>query len=168
MDNEPTQRVVVANIIHSVRKGKLPVPRDLPEHVQTTVATLQAARTQAEAARTRYHQIFAESLVQATAHLQGLVAQPRFREALAWQNRQALHTGVAPFLAKPPTTSSSAFRQHRLLLTKYLQRYCLKNDTIGFFGPVGWARWTPEQPSMEVQPGPALLAERTTYLEGWG
>jgi hypothetical protein len=30
-------------------------------------------------------------------------------------------------------------RRWVLVIANYLQRYCLKNDTIGFYGPVGWA-----------------------------
>src|SRR5262249_51545486 len=58
-------------------------------------------------------------------------------------------------------------RYREVMITSYLQRYCLKNDTIGFFGPVGWARVTPEIAGLDVVPGDQLLARRTTYFEVW-
>jgi hypothetical protein len=53
------------------------------------------------------------------------------------------------------------------MLASYLQRYCTKNDTIGFFGPVGWARLGEGQDVAAVRCGPELLAERHVYFEGW-
>src|SRR6185503_20466428 len=85
-------------------------------------------------------------------------SDPLFREALTWQNRHALQTGVDALLRQPETASNSKARQHERLIANYLQRYCVKNDWIGFFGPTGWAT---VGPSVRVQPGPALLATRT-------
>jgi hypothetical protein len=44
----------------------------------------------------------------------------------------------------------------------------VKNDTIGFFGPVGWARLVPERDGVSVTPGAALLAHRSVHFEQWG
>src|ERR1051325_4871008 len=46
------------------------------------------------------------------------------------------------------------------------QRYAVKNDSLGFFGPVGWARFTDDVAPIDVTPGPALLARRQVYFEG--
>jgi hypothetical protein len=58
-------------------------------------------------------------------------------------------------------------RLHESTAVRYLQRYLLKNDTIGFFGPVGWATLAPERPALEVTVGEDLLAARTTHFEMW-
>ncbi len=42
-----------------------------------------------------------------------------------------------------------------------------KNDTIGFFGPVGWARLGEGQEVAAARCGPELLAARQVYFEGW-
>jgi len=168
MDSEPTQRVFLGNILQNLHKGKLPTGQNITPILQEAVALVQQARTRVEASWQQYAIVFAASLVQVTERVQTLVAQEPFRQALAWQNRQALHTAVTQFLEKPVTTTTSHYRQHRTLLVKYLQRYCLKNDTIGYFGPVGWARWMPERLLSTVDIGPTLLSVRTTYLEGWG
>ena len=49
----------------------------------------------------------------------------------------------------------------------YLQRYCAKNDTIGYFGPVGWGRWSDQGPALVATPGAGLLAERAVHFEHW-
>src|SRR5690242_11974087 len=43
----------------------------------------------------------------------------------------------------------------------------MKNDTIGFFGPVCWARWTDDGPPLTVGLGDRFLRRRTTYFETW-
>src|SRR5262249_26109715 len=53
------------------------------------------------------------------------------------------------------------------LVANYLQRYCVKNDTIGFFGPVGWARLSDSSPAIAVTCGPALVSAREVYFEAW-
>lgn len=95
-------------------------------------------------------------------------ADPRLREAVTWQNRAALDSAFAPVLrrsAGDPRTSGD--RRHDALVARYLQRYCTKNDSIGFFGPVGWAAWTGEGPAIDLRPGPDLLSSRAVYFEQW-
>jgi hypothetical protein len=53
------------------------------------------------------------------------------------------------------------------MLASYLQRYCTKNDTIGFFGPVGWGQLVDGDEVISIRPGPELLATRQVYFEGW-
>ncbi|MEV6704222.1 non-ribosomal peptide synthetase [Micromonospora wenchangensis] len=127
----------------------------------------EAGLVDAEAA---YAAVYPGAVGRLTAALHAVAAHPRFREAVAWQNPHALRTGVDALLRRGPDhrTRNTRHRQHEALVTSYLQRYCLKNDTIGFFGPVGWARIEPGA-GVRVDPAdpPALLARRTVYLEGW-
>jgi len=94
----------------------------------------------------------------------GIEADPCFREALVWQNpglvRRLRESGVG-------TGRRSKDRGQELVIASYLQRYCLKNDTIGFFGPVGWATVTPGTPDLVMTPGERLIARQTTYFEVW-
>jgi len=93
-----------------------------------------------------------------------VAADPGFQEALTWQNpvlAQLLHdVGVGE-------GRRTKERQRELTIANYLQRYCLKNDTIGFFGPVGWASVDPDSAGLEVTPGREVIARRTTYFEVW-
>ncbi|MBK7857203.1 MAG: lantibiotic dehydratase [Archangiaceae bacterium] len=96
--------------------------------------------------------------------LREVAADPLFREAVTWQNRAAVDDGLDSLLRKPPGATDSKTRKKELLVLRYLQRYCAKNDTIGFFGPVGWARWAEQG---HFAPGPGLIAARQTFLEPW-
>jgi hypothetical protein len=93
-------------------------------------------------------------------------ADARFREAVLWQNPRAARTGLDPLLREPEEASGSKTRQKELLVTSYLQRYCMKNDTIGFFGPVGWGTLGGAE-AVRLRPGPQLLASRSLYYEHW-
>jgi hypothetical protein len=52
------------------------------------------------------------------------------------------------------------------VIAGYWQRYCAKNDTIGFFGPLGWGRFADAGSAIDVRAG-ALQAERVVHLETW-
>ncbi|BCB89682.1 lantibiotic dehydratase [Phytohabitans suffuscus] len=105
----------------------------------------------------------------ATAHLSEQIRQiardPAFREAVAWQNRALIADCLDKAAAGEPRNVRG--RNHESAIASYWQRYCVKNDTIGFFGPVGWAHWSTDGAAIRVTPGPGLLARRTTYLEVW-
>jgi hypothetical protein len=51
-------------------------------------------------------------------------------------------------------------------VARYWQRYCSKNDTIGFFGPLAWGEVRDEGPAL-AQRSRALVRERTVHLETW-
>jgi hypothetical protein len=94
-----------------------------------------------------------------------LARDGRFREALAWQNRTFLATCVDREAGRPRRDSS--VRRREAAITSYVQRYAAKNDSIGFFGPIGWASWQPAGPAAVVRAGPDLLGRRTVYFESW-
>jgi amino acid adenylation domain-containing protein len=102
--------------------------------------------------------------------LAGAARLPALREAVTWQNPHALATGIDALLRRDPDEAvrNTKHRQHETLVASYLQRYCAKNDTIGFFGPVGWAAFGSGQGiAIRNAHPPALVSARTTYLEGW-
>ncbi|GAA4840168.1 lantibiotic dehydratase [Kitasatospora terrestris] len=107
--------------------------------------------------------------VETARRLQEIAATPRFRAAIAWQNPAVLRTGIAPFLAWEPTAAgrTSMPRQREELVAHYWQRFCVKNDTIGFFGPVGWGRWDTSGHGVTVDPGTGFLADSRVYFASW-
>lgn len=98
------------------------------------------------------------------AALWDVATDPRFREAVTWQNRPAVANGLDSLLRRPRGARDAKARHYQVLVVKYLQRYCAKNDTIGFFGPVGWAT-AGGQPRFAA--GPALVDARATFFEPW-
>jgi hypothetical protein len=149
------------------KAGKLPAG-DLPPAVAERVAQARSAREGLAPARAEFERGHASALRSTSRVLRQIAASDRLREAVTWQNRQALHTAIDPLLSAPEDARGSKHRQHESLLASYVQRYCVKNDTIGFFGPVGWAEFVTGGAPLVSRPGPQLLASRRTYFEMWG
>jgi hypothetical protein len=89
-----------------------------------------------------------------------------FREAVTWQNPAALANAVLK-VAEDARTKPSVARRREEIVASYWQRYCAKNDTIGFFGPLAWGRIRGEGPALAARSG-ALVRERAVHLEAWG
>jgi hypothetical protein len=100
-----------------------------------------------------------------SAAVQKVAGSPRFREAVAWQNPKLLKLCLDKLAAGEPRNVRG--RNHELTVASYLQRYSLKNDTIGFVGPVGWAQWTDEGAPLTMVVGEQFLTRRTVYFETW-
>jgi len=107
-----------------------------------------------------------EGEIERRALLEG-IRDPRVRQAMVWQNRGAVHGGIDWLLRRADGASNSERRREERKAVLYLQRYALKNDTIGAFGPVAFARIAPHARGLDVKAGPGLVARRETYFEGW-
>ena len=101
-----------------------------------------------------------------------------FRAAMTWQNRNLVDQSLERFLAdyRAGRARRASQRHREITLTKYVQRYHAKNESIGFFGPVGWAHWADAgAASMSSAPAPALsatgfhseIADRRAQFETW-
>ncbi|WP_338028155.1 lantibiotic dehydratase [Actinocatenispora thailandica] len=96
-----------------------------------------------------------------------LAADPLLREAVGWQNLNAL-TGLDHLLPGRGTGRPSKRRERETALIRYWQRYCGKNDTIGFFGPTCWVTVDPELAEVAtVRPGSGLTRRRRVHYETW-
>jgi amino acid adenylation domain-containing protein len=144
---------------------------DLARAADAVIAARAAPdRPPAERAEAGYDAEFPAAVTRLGTALHRAAALPALREAVAWQNRHALTTGIDVLERHGgrPDRRNTKHRQHEALVASYLQRYCAKNDTIGFFGPVSWSQ-IDDGPGIRVtHAGPAgSLAARVTYLEGW-
>jgi hypothetical protein len=162
-------RVALDKAIRRMKKGKPGALLNDNKEAERVVAAFTQARRQVDSAQTAFLQTFEDSLIKVSRTIQKTSRTKRFREAIIWQNREALHSGIEALLRMPleSTAQRSTRRQREHLVANYLQRYCTKNDTIGFFGPLGWARFVTEGEAVEVSPGPDLVVERNVYFEGW-
>jgi hypothetical protein len=97
--------------------------------------------------------------------LAAVAGDPLFGEAVTWQNRAAYANAVAKVAARSATKPSRA-RQREEVVASYWQRYCAKNDTIGFFGPLAWGRVADDGPPLHARCG-ALVARRDVHFEAW-
>ena len=99
------------------------------------------------------------------AGLRAVARDPLFQTAVTWQNRAAMHNAVAK-IAAGASTSGSRQRQREEVVASYWQRYCAKNDTIGFFGPLAWGSLADDGPAVQVRCG-HLVSESTVQFEAW-
>jgi Lantibiotic dehydratase, N terminus len=97
--------------------------------------------------------------------LSEIAADPLFREAVAWQSLSSLRALDGLGRSGPDGPRNSKLRQREIVITRYWQRYCGKNDTIGFFGPACWVWFDPDGPAVRARPGPRLVRERVVDLE---
>jgi hypothetical protein len=78
-----------------------------------------------------------------TAATESLLADDTLVSALVWQNPKAVTDWITDYRARVKTGQRTANRRdagREAFVARCAQRYCAKNDTIGFFGPVAWAR----------------------------
>jgi hypothetical protein len=113
----------------------------------------------------RYQVTCAAAEERLTAAIRRTAGESRFREAVTWQNPALVRDCLDKVVAGERRNVRG--RYHELTVATYLQRYCLKNDTVGFFGPVGWARIGDDHPGLAVASGAEPLSRRTTYFENW-
>ncbi len=148
-------------------KGRTPDP--IPEAPETAslFEALALAAERRDAARRRAEKSVAEARRSVSANLREVCTDPLFREAIIWQNRQVLHNSIDVLLRTPTGKRNTQARQHEQLVVNYLQRYCAKNETIGFFGPLAWGEWADEGPPLTLRLGPDLIAARKVHFEYW-
>ncbi|MFI0165558.1 lantibiotic dehydratase [Streptomyces sp. NPDC017095] len=145
------------------------VLRLAPEGLAAAADKFAAGEVGAGADWEAFEEAFSAAAVRTARELQEIAASAPFRAAVAWQNRAVLSTGIKPFLAWTPAAGSrsSMPRQREELVAHYWQRFCVKNDTIGFFGPVGWGSFDTDRRGVEVHPGTGLVAESRVYFSSW-
>lgn len=147
---------------------KVPQNIDLPSGLGKALQEINAAEVQRDKSRSEYELAFSKTVLRQSEALQLLAKHPRFQEAMVWQNRPAFETSVEPFSALPRSFARNQRQRHREeTVARYAQRYCVKNDTIGFFGPAVWARIEPDEQDLKAVPGTSLFEDRRTYFEAW-
>jgi hypothetical protein len=129
------------------------------EELRECDAELRAVRALAETA-------FAVDQERTALALQAITRDDRFLEACLWQNQSAVRNSIER-IRDGRTSRPGQQRRHEQLVARYAQRYCVKNDTIGFFGPWGWGTFCKGDDDARVRPGPTLLSQRTVYFEHW-
>ena len=122
-----------------------------------------------ENAQKQFREECAVGAVRTHKAIKNTLLMPRFRVAALLQNGRALSRVTTALLRQSSPSANKTFkeRQNEEFVASYLQRYCAKNDTIGFFGPVGWAQFDPHAGGISVRPGKQLVSTSTIYFENW-
>jgi hypothetical protein len=146
-------------------------PADLVRRLaDPEIAALADAEAERDPLSPGYLKAYAMSWQRLSDDLAGLARTDAFREAVTWQSPHLVERYLDKIAEAPDFGGQPPTRKHRrrlLTMAGYLQRYTVKNDTIGFFGPVGWAWWGPMDSPVRQIPGEGLLARRTVYFERW-
>jgi Lantibiotic dehydratase, N terminus len=164
-DTDKERRNSLLNDLRLLKSDKLPKPTESRQ--KAVVETLRAAMARVEELKTEFHKTFKTSSAQISEAMREVANKKLFREAITWQNRTAFHGGVERLGMSPTFGGEGKRRKHEAVVASYLQRYCVKNDTIGFFGPVGWARINEEKPGLHLTTPSQLVSTRNVYFEGW-
>jgi hypothetical protein len=163
----PVLRKVLRKAERRLKQGlKLHVPEIEPA-MDEAFASVNQALSRFEEECGTYRQLYDAAGRATSAVLREIAQSPRFQEAIIWQNHHAFHTGIRPFLRARPFSRNSKARQREQLIIKYLQRYSVKNESIGFFGPMSWVRLCRTGPTVARPITPETLASRSTYFEVW-
>src|SRR5882672_5783967 len=130
---------------------------------------IEKARNDQAQCERDFQESFGEGVKHQSRQLWNVTRDPRFQEAVLWQNRNGFETGIQPIAVQtaPAAVRNQKQREREQLIANYLQRYCMKNDTIGFFGPVAWGEITATGPALVANPGPSLVSARRAYFEDW-
>jgi hypothetical protein len=115
-----------------------------------------------------FREEFAEATVDLAIELQSIASQDDFLRAVTWQNHRLMDRAIRPFLRWDPAKDKRGFRhrQREELIANYWQRYCVKNDTIGFFGPSGWGELG-DCVRTRFAPGKRMLRSSEVFFETW-
>lgn len=167
-NDDKERRNSLLDDIRLLKSNKLPKPIESTPGKKAIVERLRAAIARVEALKTEFQETFRTSSARISEVIREVANKELFREAITWQNRAALHGSVDVLLRMSSTSGGEGKRRkHEALVASYLQRYCVKNDTIGFFGPVGWAKFTDDKSGLHLTTPAQLVAARTVYFEGW-
>jgi predicted transcriptional regulator len=115
-----------------------------------------------------FREDFRETTVDLAIELQSIASRDDFLRAVTWQNHRLIDQAIRPFLRWDPAKDKRNFRQRQReeLIASYWQRYCVKNDTIGFFGPSGWGKLG-DCVRTRFAPGMRMLHSSEVFFEAW-
>lgn len=110
---------------------------------------------------------FLSQLKLARESLVAFLSLPEAREALFLSNPEALQR-IDSLIERGVDRIDNRTRQRIRLGWNYVQRFCAKNDTVSFFGPVAWGRFAEENAvNLSVKVSTPWLASRKTFFEHW-
>ncbi|WP_216207558.1 lantibiotic dehydratase [Amycolatopsis aidingensis] len=130
-------------------------------------AEVADAHLEGSAADTEFTAAFDAATVALGRAVYAVSADPRFREAITWQNPGALNGPAGVLRDGPDAPRNERRRRREEVVAKYAQRYSGKNDTIGFFGPMCWVEVDAAAPPLTGGHGPGLTGVRRVFFEWW-
>src|SRR6202451_383628 len=166
--NDQQRRTQLQRLLRPMMKGRL--PENIGGLSESWAQDLRQIHDQNRKALQDFEKHFESEVEKVSTALAEIAADNRFQRAVLLQNASAIRC-VMHSLNSPSHSAQSnrgsRRRQHEELVASYLQRYCAKNDTIGFFGPVGWAKFVSDPVSVTARPGMEMIESSSIYFEQW-
>src|SRR5207253_6785624 len=137
-EKQKWRRLVKA--VKQLKRDQIPEYEEGP--ASQAIQTFAAKVASREGAIAEFKKVFHVSVQEVGRRIREVSLDPLFQQAVTLQNRRAFDHVLQAFAKQEQGKPKRGFkeRQNEEFIANYLQRYCLKNDTVGFFGPVGWAR----------------------------
>jgi hypothetical protein len=164
---DPGAQQAMNNILGRLQAKRLPARDTGHRALDAAVDDYRRARDELAAQRQRTADAVRAARLRAAEALQRTARDPLFREALTWQNRVVVRNTLDKLLEVAPHVDDAKARERRRVVAKYVQRYLLKNETIGFFGPIVWGSVDPTTAGFVATPGPSLVDKRVVSFEDW-
>ncbi|MET9819407.1 lantibiotic dehydratase [Streptomyces sp. NPDC006355] len=133
-------------------------PRRLPSVPDSLLPAVDAWRAAAEHYLTQYE----EADQRATTELRTLLERPEITEAILLSNPDAYRNMLLPLLRSSGPLTSRRRRARRQMYT-YVQRFCAKNETVSFFGPMAYGTVHDDDTALRTD----LPCRREVFLSHW-
>ncbi len=118
---------------------------------------------------TRARAVFSQEMAKRRRALYERALNQDFQEAVWLSSPHMYEYGLVPYLEhwRIDHRPSDVRRIERQLVS-YFQRFCAKNDTASFFGPINYGDFFP--PSANALPGPGChhIQQRRAFMAFWG
>src|SRR5690349_14865833 len=108
----PTANQAIKSAASRLKASRVPAPTGNAE-LDAAIESYRVARIALAAARERTVEIVQVARAKTAEALQGICRDPRFREALVWQNRGVLHNAVDRMLETAPAIDDHKARERQ-------------------------------------------------------
>lgn len=169
-------RRALLNLRKRIAKLRDPLPADLElvsDNNLETLGELLDAYARARAAQADRWvdgaDVFEAELRKMREALREVAEDTRFREAVFLSNPHFYYTGLHHYLRKfDVTRRPSKIRAIERKLLLYLQRFCAKNETTSFFGPVTYGRLDAgAERVLSYEQSSTLIGRREVFFSHW-
>jgi len=144
-----------------LREGR-PVP--MPPQAD---AAFSQAHTRWEEAHAAFGQAHAQALSGLRNQLRTYAAHPRVQEAVFLSAPNMFQNVWTRYLAGSGDAANADARRMERQAYTYLQRFCAKNETTSFFGPMGYGELEDDIEGFEVRATPVSEQGRRTFHAYW-
>lgn len=134
------------------------------------IAKWNTLHSKIETTQEEFEQIFSAEFIVVRDHLSSIVSDAMFQEALLLSNPNMYDVALPSYFRHYRTQNRPAKIRHlERRFYSYLQRFCMKNDTTSFFGPIDYGWYNPDArtPLLIQQESDVSLLERWTRMSYW-